>query len=209
MYADISSRRAVSGARTTCAPTRADAVTPELGPWLLWNSPTAQQQFVALSQQFTPGNLAPTTFWSTQWFWNGSPDGAYAGIQTDGERADGSVGPMAIFSVWDATKANPGPGTSCIRFVEQGSGLSCRAAFTVTAGDSYRTNVAMTRTDVSGRWWHARVFDETTGAVADLGEVAVPASATAYEPATFVEYFGPTVACGQEPIVTTDLARRR
>jgi hypothetical protein len=186
-------------------PARANASTPEYGPWLFWNSPTAQQNFVALSQRFTPENLAPTIFWSTQWFWNGSPDGGYAGIQTDGIRADGSVGPMAIFSVWDATKADAGANAKCIPFHEDGSGLSCRAPFNVVAGDTYRTDVAATRTDASGRWWHGSVTDETTGATIDLGEMAVPVTATAYEPATFVEYFGPTVACGQEPIVTTSV----
>ncbi len=189
---------------------RADAAMPtELGPWLFWNSPTAQQSFSALSQRVTPRNLAPTIYWSTQWFWNGAANGGYAGIQTDGIRADGSIGPMAIFSVWDATRAIPGPNAACIPFSGEGVGRSCRMPIAVTAGHTYRTDVAAVRVDAAGQWWHATIVDETSGAVADLGEIPAPANATAYMPATFVEYFGRPVGCGQEPIVLSDFEAPR
>jgi hypothetical protein len=185
-------------------PVAGAAAAPEYGPWLFWTPPTAQQSYTALSQRVTPRNLAPTTYWSTQWFWSGAPDGGYAGIQTDGDRADGTVGPMALFSVWDATKAIAGPHSSCIPFDGEGKGMSCRMPFTVTANDTYRTDVVNTRADQAGRWWHTTITDETTNNVADLGEIAAPVAATARMPASFVEYFGRPVGCGQEPIVTSD-----
>jgi hypothetical protein len=133
------------------APQAHAAMPTELGPWLFWNLPTAEQRFSALSQRVTPRNLAPTIYWSTQWFWNGAPNGGYAGVQTDGNRADGSIGPMAIFSVWDATRSIPGPNAGCIPFSGEGVGRSCRIPIAVLAGHTYRGGAHRRRRPVVAR----------------------------------------------------------
>jgi hypothetical protein len=107
-----------------------------------------------------------TYFWAHQFRLIGG-EGGYIGLQTKGNRADGSLGKMAIFSIWDAEAAE-GPGT--IRFGGEGEGWSCRIPYPWQAGRPYRMKVFTP----GGSWWGAKVRDEATGEVSDLGGIRVP-----------------------------------
>lgn len=105
-------------------------------------------------------------FWAHQFRLIGG-EGGYLGLQTKGNRADGSLGKMAIFSIWDALEA-AGPGTT--RFGGEGEGWSCRIPYMWEAGRAYGLKVSA----VGGGWWEAKVRDEATGVVSQIGGIRVP-----------------------------------
>jgi hypothetical protein len=118
-----------------------------------------------LTPEVDPGPDA-TYFWAHQFRLIGG-EGGYIGLQTKGNRADGTLGKMAIFSIWDAIEAE-GPGT--VRFSGEGTGWSCRIPYLWQAGRTY----AMRVHTVGGGWWGAAVRDETTGEVDEIGGIRVP-----------------------------------
>ena len=118
-----------------------------------------------LTPEVDPGPDA-TYFWAHQFRLIGG-EGGYIGLQTKGNRADGTLGKMAIFSIWDAIEAE-GPGT--VRFSGEGTGWSCRIPYLWQAGRTY----AMRIHTVGGGWWGAAVRDETTGEVDEIGGIRVP-----------------------------------
>ena len=111
-----------------------------------------------------PGDT--TYFWAHQFRLIGG-EGGYIGLQTMGHRADGSVGKMAIFSIWDAEEAE-GPGT--LRFGGEGEGWSCRIPYAWEAGRAYGMKIFTP----GGGWWGAKVRDEETGKVDEIGGIRVP-----------------------------------
>ena len=92
-----------------------------------WGNPTE-----AIAFPFSVVDDATTTFWASQ-FHEG-----YIGIQTldDGEK-------LALFSIWDATEAEPGdPNTWCQPFGGEGVGYSCRSkSFSWQPGVLYTARV--------------------------------------------------------------------
>lgn len=199
------------GSVDAASPSRPPAPAPtkksETGPNIYWHSPTPEERFIAVSQRYTPHQLGETLYWATHWFWHGIPNGGYAGIQTDGVRANGSRGKMAIFSIWDATEAEPGQSSAgCIRFGGEGEGMSCRAPMEIDQGHTYRTDVKLLSTGKDKKWWQATITDETTGAVVNLGRIATSTAAVMKTPSTFLEYFGPSQGCERHKIVTTDFS---
>lgn len=116
--------------------------------------------------QVDPGEHT-TYFWSHQFGLAGG-EGGYLGLQTRGNRVDGSAGRMAIFSIWGA-EAGDGPGA--MRFSGEGSGWSCRMPYRWAAGHLYVLTVA----DAGGGWWEATVRDEEGGPEESIGRIRVPA----------------------------------
>ena len=106
-----------------------------------------------------------TYFWSHQ-FGLVDGEGGYLGLQTTGNRVDGSVGKTAIFSVWKALEAE-GPAT--MAFEGEGEGYSCRIPYEWEAGRPYRLRVAT----AAPSWWEATVADEATGESTLIGRVRV------------------------------------
>ncbi|MEA2716895.1 MAG: hypothetical protein QOI99_1212 [Actinomycetota bacterium] len=91
------------------------------------------------------------------------------GLQTKGNRADGSLGKMAIFSIWEALAAE---GRGTVAFAGEGEGWSCRIPYLWQAGRAYRLRVAAT----NGRpgWWDASVTDVAGGTTESIGRIRVP-----------------------------------
>ncbi|HEX2118975.1 MAG TPA: DUF3472 domain-containing protein [Acidimicrobiales bacterium] len=131
-----------------------------------------------------PGPEA-TYFWAHQFRMIGG-EGGYIGLQTKGNRADGSLGKMAIFSIWDAVEAE-GPGT--IRFGGEGTGWSCRIPYQWQAGQAYTMKVFTP----GGSWWGAKIRDETTGQISELGGIRVPEHWRHLDSwsVMWTEYYGP------------------
>jgi hypothetical protein len=129
-------------------------------------------------------------FWAHQFQLDGG-EGGYLGLQTKGNRADGSLGKMAIFSIWDAVEAEgAGPeGSGAVRFGGEGTGWSCRIPYRWVAGDTYRLRVWTE----GGGWWSATVADEGSGQAHAIGRIRVPGDwgRLGSWSVMWTEYYGP------------------
>ncbi len=116
-------------------------------------------------------------------------EGGYLGLQSTGNRADGSVGKTAIFSIWDALEA-VGPGA--MRFSGEGSGWSARIPYPWQPGRPYSLRVSTP----GGGWWAAAVRDDVTGQVTEIGGIRVPEPWRQLDSwsVMWTEYFGPPLA---------------
>ncbi len=108
-----------------------------------------------------------TYFWAHQ-FRSVDGEGGYIGMQTKGNRADGSLGKMAIFSLWDATGAE-GPGV--VRFTGEGSGWSARIPYLWSPGRTYRLRLEVGEETPEGAWWSASVADVEQGDEEHIGDL--------------------------------------
>lgn len=126
-----------------------------------------------------------TYFWAHQFRLIGG-EGGYIGLQTKGNRVDGSLGKMAIFSIWNALEAQ-GPGTT--RFSGEGEGWSCRIPYMWEAGRPYALKVSF----VGEGWWEAKVRDEVTGNISVIGAIRVPGDWRLLDTwsVMWTEYYGP------------------
>jgi hypothetical protein len=150
--------------------------------------------FWNVDQQLQLEALGRHSFWAVDWIW---PDGStfgYLGLQTDGNRFDGSVGDMAILSAWNTVAAR---GPSC-RSLDQPNLHSCRLPFAVRTGRWYRLRLWRTQTDAVGQWWGAWIMDESTGQDTYIGSMAVDPSRNLVGGAVnHTEFFGGATTCDQ------------
>jgi hypothetical protein len=122
-------------------------------------------------------------------------EGGYIGLQTAGDRADGSVGKMAVLTIRDAEQAE---GAGVVRLGGEGGGWSCRIPFQWQPGQAY----AMKVFTPGGGWWGAKVRDETTGQISELGGIRVPEHWRNLDSWSMMltEYLGaPLASCGDLP----------
>ena len=171
-----------------------------------WYGPDDANGYQAIDRVVVPQLLVPRFFWSTAWYFVGKTYGAYAGIQTDGDLPGGAVGDMALFSVWHAIAAVPGPGSQCVQFDNEDVGWSCRAPLPVVAGHRYATHVAIDHIDGANQWWHGTITDMTAGITVDLGLIEADTQQPMTAPADFMEYFGDksSISCDQYPFAIGD-----
>jgi hypothetical protein len=137
-----------------------------------------------------PGSLY---FWAHQFRTVGG-EGGYIGLQTKGNRADGSLGKMAIFSFWDTLGAE-GPGV--VRFGGEGVGWSCRIPYFWEAGRAYRLRVELVDVDGREAWWAASVADVDRGEDSqEFGRICAPAGwgGLGTWSVMWTEYYGPPLA---------------
>jgi hypothetical protein len=112
----------------------------------------------------------------------------YLGLQSAGNRRlDGSVGNLAIFSIWDAIDAR---GTACGIFAESTPGFSCGLAYAWKQQVPYRYRLAKGASDATGTWWAASVTDTQTAVTTLIGEIKVPSWwGGLFGMGNFTEYF--------------------
>lgn len=151
---------------------------------------------VSLTVDIDPG-IKSYYYWAHQFsFENG--DGGYMGLQTNGCMQGQWVGKMAIFSIWDALDAKPGPGASFERFTGEGEGWSCRKKYNWVEGHTYGLRIEKEEVDEKqNRWWGAYIIDTTTGEETFLGRIKVPASWKGLDASSivWVEYYGKVYNC--------------
>ena len=119
-------------------------------------------------------------YWSMNPVFNGTSgstfDGAYMGLQTGAARSDGTIGKVAIFSVWGAdpgeAASGPTPNSYCSSFGGEGTGAHCLIAFDWVAGRMYDLNMHL----IAGSRWGAWVIDTTTGTSTEIGSMVAPAT---------------------------------
>jgi len=117
------------------------------------------------------------------------PYGAYIGLQTDMQQANGTVGKGALFSIWGASSATAGSaGSWCQNFGDEGTGYSCRIAYPWSAGTTYRLRVWQ----VTANSWTAYIQDLTSGKEVILGTISLPTANNLLRGnvTTFTEYYG-------------------
>ncbi len=174
---------------------KSSAATPQ-GTYTNWNWSPPANGFDSLEHSLTiesVTNDAPY-FWSHQ-FRFGDGDGGYMGLQSHGNRVNGSVGKTVIFSIFSAgIAATPG---SCS--VEQAgfdgyntSGSSCRVAYEWVQGRKYTMRTARLGSDSNGTWWGGWIMDTTTGVETFIAQIQVPPiwKGISYWSVMWTEYFG-------------------
>jgi uncharacterized protein DUF3472 len=154
--------------------------------------------FWNVDQALSVSKKASSTYWAQLWSWTDADYGGYIGLQTDGDRFDGSTGDTAIFSLWNANAAS---GKACGQFEGEGNGYSCRLPFRIRTKAHYGLRVLRLHADADGQWWGGWVRSFRTGTAYHIGDIRVPASHTAMGvPSNFSEYFGPAVGCTRVPV---------
>lgn len=155
---------------------------------------------VLLTIDIDPG-IQSSYYWAHQFhFKNG--DGGYMGLQTNGYMQGTWVGKMAIFSLWDALEAEPGPGASCERFTGEGEGWSCRKKYNWVEGHIYGLRIKAGDVDEQqNEWWGAWIIDASTKEETFLGRIKVPASWQRLDNSSvvWVEYYGKVIECNSIP----------
>ena len=136
-------------------------------------------------------------FWAQQFFFEGTTQGGYTGLQSDGIIAGHRIGKMAIFSIWDALEATPGPGAQCQTFGGEGVGYSCRLPFEWRENVTYR----MILREVAADSWSLAMFDPSIGAERLIGTIRAPApwGRVRLGSAGFAEYYGQVASCATLP----------
>jgi hypothetical protein len=103
--------------------------------------PTTATGFWNVDQTVWVVVRAGYTYCSLNWAWTNTSQSSagYMGLQTNGQRFNGSVGDTAIFSLWNANGYRSG---NCGTFAGEGNGLSCRLPYTIYGdGSGYRLRV--------------------------------------------------------------------
>lgn len=148
----------------------------------------------SISQEITILGAANKSYWSVNWGWDGRTDGAYAGVQTGGQRADGSDGGLGIFSIWDAREAVPGPKSWCLPFGGEGVGMSCRTNLNIEVSGLYKVSV-FPDSSRGDEWWGAEVVTPNKESII-LGYIKSPAkNLRTTRLGNFIEYFGTQLPC--------------
>ncbi len=170
--------------------------------WYTWPSPLpvywngTQIGFynfdVFLTVDVDPG-ISSAYFWAHQFHFKDG-DGGYLGLQTNGYMQGRWVGKMAIFSIWNAKAARPGPGAACERFSGEGEGWSCRMQYNWSQGRTYRLRLwelCCAHRPWEDEWWGAWILDTTTGQEVFIGQIQVPSSWNWLDwSVVWVQYYG-------------------
>lgn len=126
-------------------------------------------------------------YWSTQWTWSGNNDGGYTGVQTAGVTEDevSPPGPVALFSLWGASQATPGPNSRCRPFDWEGVGILCR----IDLPTVITSNALKVERSSDGRSWTGSVM-QPNGQREIIGTITMPDVRTMWNIHSWVEYFG-------------------
>src|SRR6266508_2229609 len=139
------------------------------------------------------GRPGPTTyFWAHQWSF-GRGDVGYFGLQAHDLRDDGSVGKLAVFSIWAAVGCADNP--TCHAGTEGAPFWTCRLAYEWVTGRAYRLRVANRRPG----GWGATVSGLATGVETLVGSIQVPArwgGIGGFGTSTWTEFYGANVPGG-------------
>jgi len=131
---------------------------------------------------------------------DGTPDpchvsGFYFGVQPSGIREDGrSQGPVALFSMWNASFATAGPESTCGRFDWEGVGHFCRLDLDSIVGQ----NVFRVERLSDGRSWRATIRRDGRPETV-IGTHTSPEVLLASETHSWLEYYGKPTLCSSVP----------
>jgi len=167
--------------------------------WYDWPQPPGSDFYnfdVFLTINVDPG-VQSAYYWAHQFHFKNEKVG-YMGLQTNGCMQGEWVGKMAIFSMWDALEAEPGPGASCEQFTGEGEDWSCRKKYSWVEGHTYCLRIEAYGVDEQeNEWWGAWIIDTSTEQETLIGKIKVPNSWQGLEDysVVWVEYYGQVNGC--------------
>lgn len=144
-------------------------------------------------------------FWAHQFHFKDGA-GGYIGLQ---QLPEGNK--IAIFSIWEAIDAKPGPGCSCGPFSGEGEGWNCKAEYAWLLGRKYRLriwplgseSVVEAGEEHEYEWWGGWVLATKSGTETFIGQILIPISYKwQWLDSSVVwgaEYFSGVVACTDAP----------
>ncbi|MBA7560595.1 DUF3472 domain-containing protein [Candidatus Atribacteria bacterium 1244-E10-H5-B2] len=167
--------------------------------WYDWPQPPGSGFYnfdVLLTIDIDPG-IQSAYYWAHSFYFKNEEIG-YMGLQTNGCMQGEWVGKMAIFSMWNALEAEPGPGASCEWFIGEGEGWSCRKKYNWVEGGTYCLRVEAYGVDEQeNEWWGAWIIDTSINQEIFIGKIKVPSSWQRMDDysAVWVEYYGQVNDC--------------
>ena len=169
--------------------------------WTHWQQGPGVYRY---TQNFTVQRVGRDTFWASQFNFVENPaGGGYVGVQNNGYAFSFGNTDMAIFSLWDAIRAEPGEGAVCGAFGGEGEGLSCRAPISLQDGSRFMVRVHQvgpnSKTDNTTEYG-ASVINLDTNERRFLGKITVKGEVNMTAPNNFIEYFGPEKECMERPL---------
>jgi hypothetical protein len=175
-----------------------------------WSFPTAGSGGFGqnVDQEVLVIRKAKSSYWAQLWKWTDDPaHGGYIGLQTNGNRSNGSTGDTADFSLWNSIAAVGPKSKSCARNAEA-NGYNCAAAYTLKSNTWYRLRVWKGQRDPDGQWWQGWVKNMSTGTDTWIGSIKVAGAHQAITSVqNFSEYFGKQVACDKVPMSIVDFSQ--
>jgi hypothetical protein len=125
--------------------------------------------------------------------------GAYAGLQPNGNRIGGGMGPLALFSVF-------GPDTArlsgeCESGADGGEGQSCRMPYAWSTGRAYRFDVTFVSRDARTETWAGTVTDTLARTKTTIAQWKVPVAWGMLDNTSivFAEYYDGVDSCDSQP----------
>jgi hypothetical protein len=190
------------------SPASAAVVHQNGADYAYWQFQGPGNDFWNVDQEEAIIRKASYTYWAMQFTFTGSGDVGYMGLQTNGNRFDGSVGDTAIFSLWNANATRDASG-KCGSFGGEGTGRSCRMPFSIKTRVMYRLRVWRLEADSGGQWWGAWLLSGYSGYDYHIGDIRVPYSGHQVfgEVLNFNEYFGPVLGCDSVPLSDINLTQ--
>lgn len=153
---------------------------------------------VVMTVEAAPPNDS-SYFWAQQFFTSRTVDhGGYFGLQTGGVVGNRNVGKMAIFSIWNATAGEAGPGATAQTFGGEGIGYSVRMPFNWQPGVRYQFVL-----EKDGAFWW-RLTINGGGNSTYLGRIQITQDVP-LQPVfvAFTEFFRSLGSCADLPYVRT------
>ena len=134
-------------------------------------------------------NVTPLTqeYWAFDWWFNDSANtNGYTGVQPISDLAGGGTAPAINASVWNATSATPGPGSTAATFGNEGTGMRITHQTPVVTGVSYTFEVSIANGVLT------ETVTDQSGNKTVIGSFPAPANAfsTALGFNVFMEYYG-------------------
>lgn len=151
-----------------------------------WGTAPLTENRMKINIQRDPGNES-SYFWAQQFFYNGSNEGGYIGLQTGGIQKGRLTGKLFIFSVWNVKSAEAGEGAVCEPFGGEGEGMKCTLAFDWKESEDYAVAVTLKNGHLTGT-----VQEMRTGNVHSIGTIPLPHGHSALSNGSliWIEYFG-------------------
>lgn len=156
---------------------------------------TAESSAAAITIEESP-STASYYFWAHQFFLTAQSDhNGYFGLQTNGLVGGRWVGKMVIFSIWNATDAIAGAGSTAQTFGGEGVGYSIRLPYEWSEGVEYRFHIFK-----EADFWWALEFQPEGGTSIYLGKIKITEDVVLQgASANFAEYFTSVDACERLP----------
>jgi hypothetical protein len=207
----LSAALAVAGLMTVAQPIPAQAAQHQnANIYVNWSFPTADSSGFGqnVDQEILIIRKAHSSYWAQLWKWSDDPaHGGYIGLQTNGNRSDGSTGDTADFSLWNSISAVGPKSKSCAKNVEA-NGYNCAASYRFKKNTWYRLRVWKGPLDPDGQWWEGWVENMRTGTDTWIGSIKVAKTHQAMTSVqNFSEYFGQQVACNKVPKSIVDFTQ--